>query len=177
MDIPLGGNKKGKTRAIINVFAVFIISGFWHGANWTFIVWGLIHGLVYLIYFGSDTYKDQERFSFSIIPLSQVLVTFGLVSLAFVFFRSPSVSDSIDYLSAIYMNTGNSTFFISSYRHMIITGITCFGILIMMGHEIAADRSGNFEVNLSKVDLILLGIAVLFLGAFRNHLDFIYFQF
>lgn len=175
--IPLGGNRRGKKRAMLNVFIVFLVSGFWHGANWTFIVWGLIHGLIYLFYFVSEPKKEDVFLSFSVSNLFQITLTFLLVSLAFVFFRSPSVYDAIAYLSGILSNSGGSIFLLASSRHAIMTGITLLGISILMSYEIAASRKGAFEVTLSKIDLIFLGISTLFLGAFKNHLDFIYFQF
>ncbi|MCS5489000.1 MBOAT family O-acyltransferase [Algoriphagus limi] len=175
--IPLGGNRKGKNRAMINVFIVFLVSGFWHGANWTFIIWGLIHGIGYLFYFAFGTNKEEEVFSLNPKTIVQVIFTFLMVSFAFVFFRSPSVSDSLNYLNGIFFGHGEAAFFMSSSRHLVMTGITFLGIIILMSYEIAANRKGAFEVSLNKFDLVLCGISILFLGAFKNHLDFIYFQF
>ena len=175
--IPLGGNRRGQNRAMLNVFIVFLVSGFWHGANWTFIVWGLIHGLIYLFYFVSGPDKEDQFFSFSISNLFQIVLTFIFVSFAFVFFRSPSVHDAFGYLSGVFSASGESTFLLATSRHTVMTAITVLGIAILMSYEIAASRKGMFEVNLSRIDLIFLGISTLFLGAFKNHLDFVYFQF
>ncbi|TNF43589.1 MAG: MBOAT family protein [Cytophagales bacterium] len=175
--IPLGGNRKGKARAIFNVFMVFLVSGFWHGANWTFILWGLIHGIVYLFYFIKDEQKDRIDEGFTFTYFVQVIFTFLIVSLAFVFFRSPSVADSMGYLNGILFSNSSSAFFLSTSRHALMSGITLLGILIMMTYEIIAQSKGRLEVNLRSFDLLFVGLCIVFLGAFKNHLDFVYFQF
>lgn len=175
--IPLGGNRLGRKRAIFNVFVVFLVSGFWHGANWTFIVWGLIHGCVYIFYFLKEDSKNERFANFSLSFFANAVFTFALVSLAFVFFRSESITDSIAYLKGIFNGSGSGEYFISSSRHIIISGITGMGIAILMAYEFAADQLGLAEVKLSLFDLAFLGLCSLFLGAFKNHIDFIYFQF
>lgn len=175
--IPLGGNRFGKSRAIFNVFIVFLISGFWHGANWTFIVWGLIHGCLYIIYFLGENSKRDQNAEISISFFTNAILTFALVTIAFVFFRSESILDSISYLRGIFTDYGTINYLFSSSRHILISGISAVGIMILMGYEFAADRRGLDEVNLSSLDLFFLGLCSLFLGAFKNQLDFIYFQF
>jgi D-alanyl-lipoteichoic acid acyltransferase DltB (MBOAT superfamily) len=175
--IPLGGNRLGKSRAMLNIFIVFLVSGFWHGANWTFIIWGIIHGLIYLFYILAGERKEDEGFTFSISNLFNILLTFGLVSLAFVFFRSPSIQDSMGYLSSIFVGKGESSFLLGNSRQMIMTIISLVGILILMTYEIVSKRKNLIEVKLSKYDLVFIGLCTLFLGAFKNHLDFVYFQF
>lgn len=175
--IPLGGNRLGKSRTLFNVFIVFLVSGFWHGANWTFIVWGLIHGCVYILYFLREDSKKDKYAEFSLSFFGSTLFTFALVSLAFVFFRSESLADSLGYLKGIFTGSGTVDYFLSSNRHAIISGITTVGIIILMSYEFAADKLGLTEVKLSSFDLAFLGLSSLFLGAFKNHLDFIYFHF
>ncbi len=175
--IPLGGNRLGKKRAMVNIFIVFLVSGFWHGANWTFIVWGMIHGLVYLFYLIAGEKKEDDTLVLSFSTLGNILVTFSLVSLAFIFFRSPSIHDSMGYLSGIFVGKGESSFLLGNSRQMIMTIISCIGILILMAYEIASKRKNLIEVKLSKYDLVFIGLCTLFLGAFKNHLDFVYFQF
>ncbi len=91
--IPLGGNRVTIPRWYLNLFIVFLISGIWHGANWTFIVWGALHGF-YLV-FGLITKRFQTRIArwlrLDKLPFISVIVTFTLVSFAWVFFRSPDV--------------------------------------------------------------------------------------
>ncbi len=93
--IPLGGNRSGRRRWIVNIVVVFLISGLWHGANWTFVVWGLVHALVYLgeRAIGWANAGDENRSRAS--QFAHVGVTFVVVSLAWVFFRSVSVEQAL----------------------------------------------------------------------------------
>ena len=86
--IPLGGSRNGKARTYLNVMIVFLVSGLWHGANWTFIIWGLIHGLLTVI---------EKIINISSVKLPKFLktiVTFGIVTLAWSLFRAPSMTDA-----------------------------------------------------------------------------------
>ncbi|MGE4157850.1 MAG: MBOAT family protein [Planctomycetota bacterium] len=80
--IPLGGNKRGPTRARLNLLATFLCSGLWHGANWTFVVWGLFNGLICAFS------KRRLRMSGSFRALAGALITTGLFSVSMVFFRA-----------------------------------------------------------------------------------------
>ncbi len=107
--IPLGGSRKGTILNIRNVFIIFLVSGFWHGANWTFIAWGLIHALLFLPNFLLNKHKKDainlpvNAFLIpSIIDVGRVLMTFFLVTLAWIFFRAPSISVAIHYIGGIF---------------------------------------------------------------------------
>ncbi len=97
--IPLGGNRRGKTRRYINVMIVFLVSGLWHGAAWTFVIWGMLHGLYQVI--GGVTQKLRERIytkmhidmKSSWFGFLQQCFTFVLVCFAWIFFRANSISD------------------------------------------------------------------------------------
>lgn len=102
--IPLGGNRKGKTRKYLNIFIVFLISGIWHGANWTFMFWGILHGLFQIIGDGLKNIRLKvvkflriKKYCFS-YRLLQRGFTFLLVSLAWVFFRSESIKQAFGML-------------------------------------------------------------------------------
>jgi len=109
--IPLGGSKKGKWITIRNIFIIFIISGFWHGANFTFIAWGLIHALLYLVI--ALTNKNR-RYTTSIVAengmipsikeIFQISSTFFTVMISWVFFRSNTITDSFLYLKKMMIN-------------------------------------------------------------------------
>ena len=109
--IPLGGSQEGKWKSIRNIFIIFLVSGFWHGANWTFIFWGLFHAILFL---PSFIFKTNRKFTTSIIgentplpslkELIQVGITFILVTIGWVFFRSETIIDSVSYLSSMINN-------------------------------------------------------------------------
>lgn len=92
---PLGGNRKGKIRTYVNLFTVFLVSGIWHGANYTFIVWGVMHGLVMI---GERIFKEKvER----IHPALRWAYTFIFVSVAWVIFRADSLEVAVTLLKQI----------------------------------------------------------------------------
>lgn len=91
--IPLGGNRKGIIRTVINVMIVFLLSGIWHGANWTFIVWGLMHGLCVAI---ENIFGKKRKDS-----LITWIGTFVFVNIAWVLFRSNSIHEALEFYKRI----------------------------------------------------------------------------
>jgi len=91
---PLGGSKKGAGRAYLNIFIVFLVSGFWHGAGWTFLIWGGLHGLAQI----AERMLGEKR---AALPKGlQWALTFLFVNLAWVFFRAPDLASAMDLFSA-----------------------------------------------------------------------------
>ena len=94
--IPLGGNSKGTRRTCINIILVFLLSGFWHGANWTFILWGLLHGI-------GNTFNKLTHTKFTKVPLClKWALTFTFINITFVFFRSPNIETAINILRGLF---------------------------------------------------------------------------
>jgi len=112
--IPLGGNRGLKWRWYFNLFVVFLLSGFWHGANWTFVIWGALHGF-YLI-FGITTKPMRDKLNSFIglnkfprfLSLIQIIITFLLVSFAWIFFRANSLNDAFYICSNLFTGLGDS---------------------------------------------------------------------
>jgi alginate O-acetyltransferase complex protein AlgI len=100
--ISLGGNRTSRPRQAFNIAAVFLLSGFWHGANWTFLVWGGLHGLFYLGYWLllPGSLQDQEDTPF-LVRLVRTLITFHLVCFAWIFFRASSLTDAGQVINRI----------------------------------------------------------------------------
>ena len=94
--IPLGGNRKGTVRTYVNLLIVFLISGFWHGANWTFIIWGGLHGLFCILV------RSQKKFVDKIHPILNWLITFIFVNFTWVIFRADSVADARKMFMAVF---------------------------------------------------------------------------
>ncbi|MCK5539020.1 MAG: MBOAT family protein, partial [Bacteroidales bacterium] len=109
--IPMGGSYGSKAKTIRNILVTFTISGLWHGANWTFIIWGFLNGL-YLIpslFYKSKTTEDRDTSSsrkllFLGHSFIQVVTTFTLITISWVFFRSDSISGAFNYLISMFSN-------------------------------------------------------------------------
>ena len=101
--IPLGGNRRGNTRMYVNLFLVFFFSGLWHGAGWNYILWGVMHGVLYCVtrWWQKNRKKEAEMgvepstLSAKAVQVSKVLLTFLYVNVAWVFFRSESIGQAL----------------------------------------------------------------------------------
>src|SRR5687768_3428450 len=100
--ISLGGNRVSRQRVYLNVAIVFLLSGFWHGANWTFIIWGGIHALLITGYMFYKEFINKKTPNSRISDFFSILFTFVLVCIAWVFFRAESVSDAMLALSKMF---------------------------------------------------------------------------
>lgn len=112
--IPLGGNRVSYYRWVINIFVVFLVSGFWHGANWTFIVWGGLHAFYYLIEnWGNNLLKlfriqkVQQTIFYRLFKITSV---FAMVCLAWIFFRANTISDAFLITEKIFMDWGSTIY-------------------------------------------------------------------
>ena len=100
--IPLGGNRKGKIRMYINLFIVFFLSGLWHGAGWNFILWGCMHGVLYVITRALTNKKEKnEVIKTDAKRIVCILLTFIFVSIAWVFFRANDITQAILVLKRV----------------------------------------------------------------------------
>lgn len=106
--IPLGGSRCSKLRTYWNIFVTFLVSGIWHGANWTFIVWGCMHGILQIIEkaFGWQKYEGKSL----IVKAIKIIVTFLLVNLAWVIFRMPDISSAAAVAKKMFISWGMPDF-------------------------------------------------------------------
>jgi len=105
--IPLGGSRGSRVRVYRNVLVVFVVSGLWHGANWTFVVWGALHGAFYLVARAASDLRGRGEPAAPARARGlgrawRVALTFGLVTLAWVFFRAPDVGAALDILGRLH---------------------------------------------------------------------------
>lgn len=178
--IPLGGSKKGKWKSVRNIFIIFLVSGFWHGANWTFIIWGLFHALLFL---PSFIFKTNRKYTSSIIgenyllptpkELLQVGTTFILVTIGWVFFRSESLYHAWNYLSGMFLGDDFSVFSFLFLKYLLL--LSLFGALdfIFYKKNILQKKSIKNELILMAFTLVL--VVSIVIG--QENKSFIYFEF
>jgi len=177
--IPLGGSRKGKWLSIRNVLIIFIISGFWHGANWTFIVWGLTHTLLFLPLFLIGRNRQftkgivaENTWLPSIKELFQMGATFFPVTIAWVFFRSETILDAFQYLYKI--------FFEFNFPLTNRSGIIFVFLLVIIDWFWRKDERNPLNINYNYYRwIVYVLILYLIFGNLEivNMNQFIYFQF
>ncbi|WP_034890197.1 MBOAT family O-acyltransferase [Gillisia sp. Hel_I_29] len=178
--IPLGGSRGSKFQQLRNVFIIFLVSGFWHGSNWTFIAWGGLHAIFFapILLKRSRTnimVKEKEHTATTFGDLIRILFTFFITCIAWVFFRSSTISDSFKYLKRIINNHSFKIEYLTIERYSVemVLLILIFIIIEWFNKTKEQPLSGKFE--LLKTILILW--MILLFGVFSNHSTFIYFQF
>ena len=95
--IPLGGNRKGEARTYLNLAAVMLLGGLWHGASWNFVIWGGIHGVMLVV----ERLQGKDSFYRALPRPLKIAITFVMILIAWVFFRSPDLSSAIGYCKAM----------------------------------------------------------------------------
>ena len=102
--IPLGGSRCSKARTYWNIFVTFLVSGIWHGANWTFIFWGVMHGVLQIIEkaLGWQKYEGHNW----AVKAVRIIITFLLVNFAWVFFRMPNIGDAFAVIGKVFTDVG-----------------------------------------------------------------------
>ena len=177
--IPLGGSRGSKSQQVRNIFIIFLVSGFWHGANWTFVVWGAIHACLFLpLLLLNRNRKNREVGDLRFRDFVSMVVTFGLVVIAWVFFRANDVGDAGAYILKMFSaNFDSLSVFFKSAKMILLTAIVLSSIAVMMGIEFLAYRKDKNEVSLSPLYTVVIMLLILLLGVYKNPADFIYFQF
>ena len=132
--IPLGGNRTTIAKIVRNIFIIFILSGFWHGANWTFITWGVINATLFLpliLTKKNKQYTDimaKDRCLPNFKEIAQIMATFCLVTFGWIFFRSESINQAFSYIGHILSFTSGCTF--SASRILVIFGLITYMFVI-----------------------------------------------
>ena len=169
---PMGGSRVGVSRTYLNIMTIFLLSGFWHGNTWNFVIWGAIHGL-YLI-FGQLKDKFVPEVSFSGKTIVDVFVTFVLVMLAWVFFRAETLSDAFYVLKRIFSFDFSQPFVsVLNFNELIFSVLLLIMILLKEKYFYKIDTSNS--KNFWLIFICFVSVCYLF-GVFQAK-QFIYFQF
>ena len=180
--IPLGGSKGSKWLKIRNVCIIFLISGFWHGANWTFLVWGVLNSIYFLPLLLTNRNRkhlddiESERLLLSFKDFLSMLITFSLTTLGWIFFRANTITDAFIYIKKIIaFNFKGGLQYLSIERYAPELMLLIIGFVILEWFIKKEEHPFFGKFITAKVTLVLLGIILL--GNFSNVSDFIYFQF
>lgn len=140
--IPLGGSRGGTWMKVRNTFIIFIVSGFWHGANWTFIVWGALNAIYFLPLLLTNNNRNnletvaQGKFLPNLKEFSFMLLTFGLTVFAWIFFRAENIGHAVQYISDIFKHPGSFLLFGIYWKYKtIIILISIFISIEWIGRE------------------------------------------
>ncbi len=199
--IPLGGSRRGRLMTMLNTLAVFLVSGLWHGANWTFVTWGALHGVAITI---ENLFKrivgmlklefhTLKQISWLVTGL-KIAITFLLVNLSWIFFRSASMHDAIEIFNKIYRLPQTFKFnlatlsgmilpFTRDYRSLSAFMVIIGFIVVLETVHIIQEREHPVVFRIWRrsawpkiVSVALLACIILFFGKFDSN-AFIYFQF
>lgn len=177
--IPLGGSREGKLKSIRNTFVIFLLSGLWHGANWTYVSWGFYHAALFvplLLLNKNKKYKGvvaEERAMPSMREVFQMGSTFVLAAIGWIIFRANSIGDFWHYMTSILDNWGISDVFDG--------GKALFYIVIMLIVEWFNRRKDHaLDIGIKNKIIrwsVYLSLALLCLTQAGDQVQFIYFQF
>ncbi|MEO8255293.1 MAG: MBOAT family O-acyltransferase [Flavobacterium sp.] len=179
--IPLGGSKGSKIMQVRNVFIIFVVSGLWHGANWTYLAWGFINA----VYFLPLLLLKKNRNNIESADLSwnlesikirlNIIITFLLSCVAWVFFRAKTITDAVLYLKRIVVNGEFKIQFLANERSNYELVIMIFAFVL-----VEWNNRNNIEPISGNRDMLKLGLviaAIMAFGTFSDYKEFIYFQF
>lgn len=191
----MGGNRKGKIRTYINVFVIFLLSGIWHGANYTFIVWGIMHGIGNII---TRIFKEKIEKQNTVLMW---IITFIFINLTWVMFRANSVSEAILFYKKLLCFDFNNTVLlaemIKAFNTVEITSISMsfpkiqsilnsyplviqffigFSLFAILGMKNTNERIESFKPNKRTV-VVVATLIILSIMALSQVSTFLYFNF
>ena len=185
--IPLGGSRVSKAKVVRNTFIIFLLSGFWHGANWTFIAWGAYHAILFLplILTGKNRKYINQIAEGRLLPTlketGQMLLTFFLAVIGWIVFRSATITDSAQYIKGI---CDASLFCVPWIKTINSFVLLVFSVLLMLGiewlqrdNEHGLSLNGKLKQPLVRWCVYLLITLMVFVMQSNKAVQFIYFQF
>jgi len=180
--IPLGGSRGGMWQNIRNVFIIFVVSGFWHGANWTFIAWGALNAIYFLplLLLNRNRQHTDTAAEGRVLPTlresGQILLTFALTLLAWVFFRSETVSQAVEFIGTIFSSS------LFTLPQVYGLDILAFIPLLILAEWLQRDKQHALQIEKSisarwlrwSIYTVIMLVILFYSGEQKQ---FIYFQF
>ena len=175
--IPLGGSRVSKARNILNLFIVWLLTGIWHGANFTFIVWGLMFFVLLTVEKMTGLHKKTGK----ILDVFKWIYTFLFVVISWVFFRADSLGDALNYLKSMFGLSGNAVsdgfftgYFVQNIILLVIGALLCTPLFRLLKQKTEnSNVIGYFSV-LGLIVLFVLSVSSLVSNSYN---PFIYFNF
>ena len=180
--IPLGGNRQGEVRTYGNLFATFVLGGIWHGAGWTFVFWGMLHGMALVVH------RVWQKLGFKMNVVIAWFITFNFINIAWVFFRATNFDSAIKVLKGMFMG---DTYYPSTFNEFIglfmnkwsklFQGETYLLLWLLAGLMVVLILPNSMQLKKKfNLNFFYMGLTVLFfLSIFLLHRksEFIYFNF
>ena len=152
--IPLGGNKKSSFRTYSNLLATFVIGGFWHGAGWTFLFWGFLHGIALIIH------RLWSNLGFKMWTWLAWLITFNFVNIAWVFFRAKEWDDAVKVLGSMF-----------SLDNIVLPLMLQNRLNFLQNYDISFDLGWLMSINANKDILFWMFIGFILILLFKNTME------
>jgi D-alanyl-lipoteichoic acid acyltransferase DltB (MBOAT superfamily) len=184
--IPLGGSRVSKAKVVRNTFIIFLVSGFWHGANWTFIAWGAYHAVLFLplILTGKNRKYTNQVAEGRILPtwkeVGQLFLTFFLVVVGWIIFRSTGMPSTFGYFKGLlHFETIRASYQFFTMSEMWPTNL--FIVIMLVVEWLQRGKEHGLDLRIIKQvwvrALIYYTIVFMFIIASGKSSTFIYFQF
>lgn len=183
--IPLGGSRVAKWRVVLNTFVIFLVSGMWHGANWTFLAWGTYHAVLFLplILLGKNRKHTNVVAAGRTLPtlkeLGQMVLTFFLAAMGWVLFRADTIAQAIEYYRLMFANIFKGSPNITSQLNLwvLVVAIALLTVVEWLNREqehefVRQPRSRCLRWGLYIIIIFMIGAYMV-----TNEMPFIYFQF
>jgi len=173
--IPLGGNRKGEVRTYSNLLVTFILGGIWHGAGWTFVFWGFLHGMALVIH------RAWSKLGFKLWSWLAWFITFNFINIAWVFFRAKEWDDAIKVLNGMLGFTNLGSFktlllFTGDQIDSLFTILLFFSTFILLKLKNSNQLVDKFNFQISYI--LLMSFCFTFaLASFNKISEFLYFNF
>ncbi len=181
--IPLGGSRGSKLKVVRNVLILFFIVGLWHGANWTFVIWGVLNAILLILEFSTNSIRKRIfkalKFPKTLIRILGWCALVICLSIPLIFFRSPSATDAILYFKSMINITGLHINILNNYFELILSFVFIIGVQTIHYFK-GNDKIHELVTNKSKPlrwSIYMSYIVIIVLFAINRQNTFIYFQF
>ncbi|MFC1852864.1 MBOAT family O-acyltransferase [candidate division CSSED10-310 bacterium] len=188
--IPLGGSRGNTIKSLRNIMIIFTVSGFWHGANWTFIVWGMLNGLYFLplMLVGKNrrylNIISKQRLCPSFIELFQIIRTFMITVVAWIFFRAENIDHALGYLLKTITTIFSGAAWTELYSFILENrqDTLLYILILVIAEWIQRDKQHGLDIRACQISLrwiiyIILTMIIIYSINIDNPAEFIYFQF